>query len=88
MAGEPIPDLDARRLWIILFCIITQPPLDFENFSQEDEEICSHGDKDPLLEGICLALDLERKPEGEWSAYERRRMRRLSKWISRLSGPE
>ena len=45
MAGDPIPDLDARRLWIILVCIITQPPLDFENFSREDEEICSEGDK-------------------------------------------
>lgn len=88
MAGEPIPDLDARRLWISLFCILTQPPLDFEDLSREDEEICSQGDKDPLLEGIGLALDLERKPEGEWSAYEKRRMRRLSKWISRLRGPE
>jgi hypothetical protein len=88
MAGEPIPDLDARRLWIILVCIITEPFPDLEELSREDEEICSQRDKDPLLEDIGLALDLERKPEGEWSAYEKRRMRRLSERISRLRGRE
>jgi len=88
MAGDPIPDLDARRLWIILVCIITVPFPDFEELSREDEEIRSQDDKDPLLEDIGLALDLQRKPEGEWSAYERRRMRRLSERISRFRGPE
>ena len=34
--------------------------------------------RDSLLEDIGLALDLDRKPEREWSAYEKRRMRRLS----------
>lgn len=88
MAGDPIPNLDARRLWIILFCMITEPFPDFEDLSREGEEIRSHGDKDPLLEDIGLALDLDRKPEREWSAYEKRRMRRLSERISRLRGRE
>jgi hypothetical protein len=88
MAGEPIRDLDPRRLWIALFCIIKQPFIDFAELSREDADIRSPGDKDPLLEGIALALDLERKPEGEWSTYEKRRMRRLSEQISRLRGPE
>ncbi|MGA7452501.1 MAG: hypothetical protein WBW73_14845 [Rhodoplanes sp.] len=88
MAGELIPDLDARRLWIALICIITKPFLDFAELSREDEDIRSQKDTDPLLEDIGLALDLERKPEGEWSAYEKRRIRRLTERISRLRGPE
>ncbi len=38
---------------------------------------------DPLLENISFALDLDRKPEEEWSPYEKRRMRKLSERISR-----
>ena len=88
MAGELIPDLDARRLWIALICIITKPFLDFAELSREDEDIRSQKHTDPLLEDIGLALDLERKPEGEWSAYEKSRIRRLTERISRLRGPE
>jgi hypothetical protein len=88
MAGEPIPDVDARRVWIALVCIITKPFLDFAELFREDEDIRSQTDTDPLLEDIGLVLDLERKPEGEWSTYERRRIRRLTERISRLRGPE
>ena len=88
MAGEPIPDLDARRVWIALICIMTKPFLDFAELFREDEDIRSQNDTDPLLEDIGLVLDLERKPEGEWSAYEKRRIRRLTERISRLRGPE
>ena len=71
-----------------IICIITKPFLDFAELSREDEDIRSQKDTDPLLEDIGLALDLERKPEGEWSAYEKRRIRRLTERISRLRGPE
>jgi hypothetical protein len=84
MAGDPIPDLDPRRVWITLFCMMTEPkPIpDFADIlSRKDEEIRSH--RDPLVEDICLALDLDRKPEKEWSRYEKRRMRKLAEWISR-----
>jgi hypothetical protein len=84
-AGDSIPDLDGRRLWIIPFCMITVPIPDFpNNLSREDEEVRSHLDNDPLLEDLCFALDLDGKPEQEWSRYEKRRMRKLSERISRL----
>ena len=86
MAGDPIPDLDPRGLWIILFCKMTVPIPNFADTlsrghekTREDEEICS----DPLQD-ICFALDLEKKPEKEWSRYENRRMRTLAQRISRL----
>src|SRR5262245_18514616 len=83
-AGDPIPDLDPRRLWIIPFCMMTNPILDFaDTLSREDEEISSH--RDPLVRDIFFALDLDRKPEKEWSHYEQRRMRKLAERISRLS---
>jgi len=82
MAGDPIPDLDPRRVWITLFCMRTEPIPDFADIlSREDEEIRSH--RDPLVEDISLALDLDRKPEKEWSRYEKRRMRKLAEWLSR-----
>lgn len=85
-AGDPIPDIDPRRLWVVLFCMMPEgdPIPDFgDNLSQEDEEN-SHRDSDPLLEDIFFALDLDGKPEKEWSRYEKRRMRKLSERISRL----
>jgi hypothetical protein len=85
-AGDPISDLDERRLWLILFCMMTDPIPDFANdLSRQDEENCSHGDNDPLFEDMLFALDLDGKPEKEWSRYEKRRMRKLSERISRLS---
>jgi hypothetical protein len=83
MAGDPIPDLDPRRLWIIPFCMLTEPTLDFADIlSRKDKETPSH--RDPLIEDMLLALDLDKKPEKEWSRYEKRRMRKLSERISRL----
>ena len=55
-----------------------------EGLSREKEENYSRRDKDPVVEYICLALDLDGKPEEEWSGYEKRRMRKLSERISRL----
>jgi hypothetical protein len=84
-AGNPIPELDPRQTWLILFCMLTEPGLDFERkLSRGDEEHCSDRDKDPLLEDILFSLDLDEKPEAEWSRYEKRRMRKLLDRISRL----
>jgi hypothetical protein len=83
-SGDPIPDSDPRRLWIILFCMITEPFPDLEDLSREDEEIRSHREIDPLLQDLSLAVDLDGKPESKWSAYEKRRMRKLAERISRL----
>jgi hypothetical protein len=52
-----------------------------EKLNREKEEIRSYCANDPLLEAIFFALDLEGKPEEQWSSYEKRRMRKL---ISRL----
>jgi hypothetical protein len=83
-AGDPIPDLDPRRLWIIAVCMITVPFPTVDDLSRKDEEVLSQRKRDPHLQDILLALDLDGKPESKWSTYERRRMRNLSEWISRL----
>jgi hypothetical protein len=83
-AGDPIPDSDPRRFWIILWCMITEPFPDLEDLSREEEEIRSHREMDPHLQLLLLAADLDRKPESKWSAYEKRRMRKLCERISRL----
>jgi len=84
-AGDPIPDLDPRQLWLIMCSIVTVPIPNFVDkllLSREKEE--SDRDTDPLLKAIHFALDLDGKPEEEWSRYEKRRMRKLSERISRL----
>ena len=86
-AGDPIPDLDERRLWIVLVCMMTLGDLsrlEYE-FPRVKEEIHSHHDRNlGLLDDIGFALDLDGKPEAEWSRYEKRRMRKLSEQISFL----
>jgi hypothetical protein len=84
-AGAPIPDSDERRLWLLVFCMITDGGTfaDYrDSLFQVDEEIPSHSGEVHLLDDISLALDMDRKPESEWSRYEKRRMRKLSEWIS------
>jgi hypothetical protein len=83
-AGDPIPDLDPRRLWIILICVMTEPFLNVDDLFRKDEKVRSQWERDPDLQDIMLALDLDGKPESKWTTYERRRMRNLSEWISRL----
>jgi hypothetical protein len=86
-AGDPIPDLDERRLWIALACMMTLGDLSqFEyEFPRVKEEIRSHRDRNlGLLDDISFALDLDGKPEAEWSPYEKRRMRKLGEQISLL----
>jgi hypothetical protein len=86
-AGDPIPDLDERRLWIILAYMMTSGDLSqFEyDLPPVTEEIRSHHDgKLGLVDDMMLALDLDGKPEEEWSRYEKRRMRKLSEQISLL----
>jgi len=86
-AGDPIPDLDERRLWIVLACMMTLGDLSrFEyDFPRVKEEIRSHHDGNlGLLDDMILAFDLDGKPEEEWSRHEKRRMRKLSEQISLL----
>jgi hypothetical protein len=83
-AGDPIPESDSRRLWIVLFCMITEPFPELEDLFREDEGTRSHCEMDRLLQDVFLALDLDRKPKSKWSAYEKRRMRKLFQRISCL----
>jgi hypothetical protein len=85
-AGDPIPDNDPRRLWLNLSCTVLEgdPIAAFgKRLFRKEKENLFERDNDPFKEDILLALDLDGKPEEEWSSYERRRMRRLSKWLSR-----
>jgi hypothetical protein len=88
-AGDPIPNNDPRQLWLILFCnmAVGDPIQALEaRLSREKEEDCSHCANDPFLEAIIFALNLDGKPEEEWSGYEKRRMRKLAERISCLRG--
>ena len=81
-AGDPIPDTDPRQLWLALFCIITTPIPDFPDKLSQEEDILSYCGNDPLYndplyKDISFALRLDRKPEEEWSRYEKRRLRKL-----------
>lgn len=82
-AGEPIPDYDRRQL--VLAILSVGPPSgsipDFFDRPSEEEQNLS-----PVLEDLCFAISLEEKPQQEWSAYERRRMRRFVRRVSRDDG--
>jgi hypothetical protein len=81
-AGDAIPDADPRHLWIILACVITVPIPDPDEFNRINEEYRARCEENAYLQDLLLFLDLEEKPECEWSTYERRCMRRLLKRIS------
>jgi hypothetical protein len=86
-AGDPIPDIDPRQLWLALRCIITTPIPDFLDKLSQEEDILSYCGNDPLYndpryKDILFALRLDGKPEEEWSRYEKRRLRKLSERFS------
>jgi hypothetical protein len=85
-AGDSISHLDTRRVWIAIACVVTMPAIDsVDDLLREDDED-PYVAEDPLLRDMMFALGLDQKPENEWSAYEKRRMRVLAKRISRLTG--
>ncbi len=80
-AGDPIPDIDERWQWLSLFCIVTAfiPDLvDTLSRTEKDDNI-----HDPIFEEFKFILDLEEKPEEEWSPHEKRRVRKFAKRWSR-----
>jgi hypothetical protein len=83
-AGDPIPDSDLRRLWILLFCTITVPFLDIEEIGREDRSVRSHRGQDSHLELFHYLVESHGKPDSEWSDYDRRRIGKLSERVRRL----
>jgi hypothetical protein len=86
-AGEPIPTTDARQIWLVMFCMLTAgDPVQAVNdrFSAESEKLPSCGDS--LLDEMAWAtlLVLDERPEDDWSAYEKRRVRKLCDRVSQL----
>jgi hypothetical protein len=81
-AGDAIPDADPRQLWIAVVCMITVPIPDDEEIDRINEKYRVQCEENPHLQDLLLCLELEEKPESEWSPYERRCMRRLLKRIS------
>lgn len=76
-AGDPIPDIDPRRLWLDWNCIVTTfIPNCVDTLSRAEEDNHIH---DPILEEFNFIPDLDRKPEEEWSPHEKRRVRKFSK---------
>jgi hypothetical protein len=77
--GEPIPPVDARRLWIALFCHpIGKFPDDIGVFAEEESIT------DPLINDMIYALGLDGVPEEELLRHQKRRLGRLFERISRL----
>ena len=84
-AGDPIPDLDPRRLWIIEFCMLLEgEPVDLARCPAGESEEIYYPDRNSLLGDIMLALDLDKTPEKEWPRYQKRRMLRLSERLEEI----
>ena len=83
-AGDQIPELDGRQLWLSIFCRMKEPAFDPEQWREAYRLLEELIIDDPLLREIAFLLDLKEKPEEEWSRYEKRRVRKLVEWISRL----
>lgn len=88
-AGDPIPIIDRRQVWLAYACMVTgggdpiQAFKDRHSFEEEEGKLLR--DRYPLLAEMNWALDLDnRKPGEEWSPYEKRRMRKLWERISRF----
>ncbi len=78
-AGDPIPDIDPRQWWIAYFSIVTTFIPNFaDKLSRAEDENLYHRGSDPLMKEILFILDLDRKPEEEWSPHEKRRVRKFS----------
>ena len=80
-AGEPIPHHDARHIILVMQSIV--PPIDripknVDLFAPKDDPSHEGG---TILDDIDFAVSLNEKPE--WSAYERRRMRKILRRLSR-----
>ncbi len=85
-AGDPIPDIDPRRLYLAYLGVMSvhipnsrQMLLLSQN--ELDNLALAEGSSDPLLDDMNFALALDEKPEEERSRYERRRMRKLPERI-------
>jgi hypothetical protein len=79
-AGEPIPHHDARHMMLVIQSIV--PPIDHipknvDLFAPKDDPSQEGG---TILDDIDFAVSLNEKPE--WSAYERRRMRKILRRLS------
>jgi hypothetical protein len=80
-AGDPIPKYDARQVEIAIVAAAIALP-----FSQIEYDPYAEPEPEPplprSLQLITLALELENKPEHEWTRYEKRRMRELERMIA------
>jgi hypothetical protein len=85
MAGNPILRYDSRGLWIVM-CTVRFPWSKCVDYRvREDDEDRPLVAEDPLLREMLWAAELDGKPENEWSANEKRRIRKLTERF-RLSG--
>jgi hypothetical protein len=85
-SGDSIPQNDERRVWISIACIATMPVINsVEDLLREDDED-SNVAEDPLVSDLMFLLDVDQKPENEWSGYERRRVRAIVERLSRFTG--
>ncbi len=82
-AGDPIPHDDTRHMRLMFQSIV--PPIDIDRFPKEVNLFAANDVPSPesgtILDDIDFALSLDEKPD--WSAYERRRMRKLLRRLSR-----
>jgi len=80
-AGDPIPDPDIEGRWLCWLTIVfvtTFIPNFVDQLSRVEEENFIYRGSDPIMKEIFFILDLDRKPEEEWSPHEKRRVRKFS----------
>jgi hypothetical protein len=88
MAGDPIPNINSRHLWLACFCMLTAgDPIQAvqDGLSVREEEMVSSSG-DPLLDEVAwgLSLVLDERPEEDWLPHEKRRARKLCERTARL----
>jgi hypothetical protein len=81
-AGDPIPELDPRRVAIMMNFIITVPFPTLEDLASRSKRGRAPEPIDEI-ELLEAALMSETRPDGCWSSYEKRRLRSLGNRIVR-----
>ncbi len=77
-AGDPIPELDVRQVEIAVSSIaLPFSQIEYDPYAEPEPE----PPLPPFARLLLLALDLENKPEDEWTRYEKRRMRELERMM-------
>lgn len=83
--GDPIPSHDPRRIELAICGAMAQlkPIPNFLELLCQAVEQEFFPKRNPFADDVAFVIDLEQKPEEEWSPYEKRRRRRIIDYMER-----